>query len=87
MVEAMACGTPVVALDRGSVPEVVVDGVTGFICHEADDLPDAIRRVDELDAKACRRRVFDCFDVADMVEGYETIYRRMLEQTGSGGPA
>jgi glycosyltransferase involved in cell wall biosynthesis len=87
MVEAMACGTPVVALDRGSVPEVVVDGVTGIICHRADELPDAIRRVDELDPKACRRRVFDCFDVADMVEGYEIIYRRMIEQTGSGGPA
>jgi glycosyltransferase involved in cell wall biosynthesis len=87
MVEAMACGTPVVALDRGSVPEVVVDGVTGYICHQPDELPDAIRRVDELDPKACRRRVFDCFDVSDMVEGYETIYRRMLEQSGSGGPA
>src|SRR6266496_5477251 len=70
MVEAMACGTPVVALRGGSVPEVVEDGVTGIICHRADELPDAIRRVDELDPKACRRRVFDCFDVADMVEGY-----------------
>jgi len=87
MVEAMACGTPVVALDRGSVPEVVVDGVTGIVCREADELPDAIQRVGDLDPKACRRRVFDCFDVVDMVEGYETIYRRMLKQAGSGGPA
>ena len=78
MVEAMACGTPVVALRRGSVPEVVVDGVTGFICDQPDELPDAVRRVDELDPKACRRRVFDCFDVADMVEGYEAVYRRMI---------
>jgi glycosyltransferase involved in cell wall biosynthesis len=87
MVEAMACGTPVVALDRGSVPEVVIDGVTGYISQDAGELPKAIRRVDELDPKACRRRVFDHFDVADMVEGYETIYRRMIEQSGSGGPA
>jgi glycosyltransferase involved in cell wall biosynthesis len=78
MVEAMACGTPVVALRRGSVPEVVVDGVTGFICDQPDELPEAVRSVDELDAKACRRRVFDCFDVADMVEGYEAVYRRMI---------
>ncbi len=87
MVEAMACGTPVVALNRGSVPEVVVDGVTGFICEEPDELPDAVRRVGQLDPKACRRRVFDCFDVEDMVEGYEGVYRQMLDQPGSGGPA
>lgn len=62
----------------GSVPEVVVDGVTGFICDEPDELPDAIRRVDQLDPKACRGRVFDCFDVPDMVEGYEAVYRRAI---------
>jgi glycosyltransferase involved in cell wall biosynthesis len=84
MVEAMACGTPVVALDRGSVPEVVVDGVTGFICREADELPNAIRRVGEIDPKACRRRVFDVFDVADMVDGYEAIYRQLLDETEEG---
>jgi glycosyltransferase involved in cell wall biosynthesis len=87
MVEAMACGTPVVALDRGSVPEVVVEGETGFIRHDVDELAAAIQLVDEIDPKACRRRVLDRFDVSDMVEGYETIYRRMLEQSGSGGPA
>jgi glycosyltransferase involved in cell wall biosynthesis len=87
MVEAMACGTPVVAMRRGSVPEVVVDGVTGYVRQDAGELPEAIRRVHELDPKACRRRVADHFDVADMVEGYETIYRRMIEQSGSGGPA
>ena len=87
MVEAMACGTPVVALDRGSVPEVVVEGETGFIRNEVDELAAAIQRVDEIDPKACRRRVLDRFDVSDMVEGYETIYRRMLVQSGSGGPA
>ncbi len=85
MVEAMACGTPVVALRGGSVPEVVVDGVTGFICDDPGDLPEAIRRVGQLDPEACRRRVFDCFDVADMVEGYEAVYRQMaLRGNGQG---
>ncbi len=83
MVEAMACGTPVVALRGGSVPEVVVDGVTGFICDDPEELPEAIQRVDQLDPKACRRRVFDCFDVADMVEAYEAIYQRMVLRTGN----
>ena len=46
MIEAMACGTPVVAFRRGSVPEVVVDGVTGVICDDAAELPDAIGRPD-----------------------------------------
>lgn len=78
MVEAMACGTPVVALRAGSVPEVVADGVTGFICDEARELPAAINRVGELDPKACRQWVFDRFDVPDMVEGYEAAYRRAL---------
>jgi Glycosyl transferases group 1 len=78
VVEAMACGTPVVALRGGSVPEVVEDGVTGFICDDVEELPDAIWRVDQIDPKACRRRVFDCFDVADMVDSYEALYRRTV---------
>jgi glycosyltransferase involved in cell wall biosynthesis len=78
MVEAMACGTPVVALRAGSVPEVVVDGLTGYICDRPEELPAAIQRVDVLDPKACRQHVFDCFDVPDMVDGYETVYRRAI---------
>ncbi len=75
MVEAMACGTPVVALRGGSVPEVVEDGVTGFICDQIEELPWAIVKVDELEPKLCRQRVADHFDVANMVDGYEAIYR------------
>src|SRR5919108_975795 len=78
MVEAMACGTPVVALDNGSVPEVVVDGVTGVICRAPKDLPEALQRSEAIDPAACRQRVVDCFDVPDMVQGYETVYRRAI---------
>ena len=56
MVEAMACGTPVVALENGSVTEVVIDGVTGYICHHASELPNAMGRVDLIDSMACRHR-------------------------------
>ena len=56
MVEAMACGTPVVALRAGSVPEVIIDGLTGYI-DRPEELPTAIDRVDALDPKACRQRV------------------------------
>ena len=57
MVEAMACGTPVVALRRGAVPEVVADGVTGIVCNDPADLPAAIGRAGELRPADCRRRV------------------------------
>jgi glycosyltransferase involved in cell wall biosynthesis len=76
----MACGTPVVALRAGSVPEVVIDGLTGYICDRPEELPAAVQRVGALDPAACRRRVYDCFDLPDMVDGYEAVYRRALRQ-------
>jgi glycosyltransferase involved in cell wall biosynthesis len=75
MIEAMACGTPVVALDRGSVPEVVVDGTTGVICTTEEELPAAIAKAERLDPAACRAHVADHFDLTTMVEGYERAYR------------
>lgn len=78
MIEAMACGTPVVALDRGAAREIIVDGVTGFICDEPEDLPAAISRTQDLDPRACRRHVELNFNSANMALGYEQIYRRAL---------
>lgn len=78
MIEAMACGTPVVALRRGSVPEVVVDGVTGVICDDASELPAAIAAARRLSAADCREHVRTRFDVAAMAAGYEAVYRRAL---------
>lgn len=77
MIEAMACGTPVVAFKRGSVPEVVVDGVTGFVRTDPDELPAAIEAVDELDPGACRTHVARNFDVSGMTLGYERVYQRV----------
>jgi glycosyltransferase involved in cell wall biosynthesis len=74
----MACGTPVVALRRGSVCEVVADGVTGFVRDRQGELPAAINRCEELSPRACRRRVALNFDVAGMVSRYEEIFRRAL---------
>jgi len=78
MIEAMACGTPVVALRGGAVPEVVVDGVTGFICEHPDELPDAILRVDKIDPADCRQRVVDHFNSDQLGAGYESAYRSAL---------
>jgi glycosyltransferase involved in cell wall biosynthesis len=80
MIEAMACGTPVVALRRGSVPEVVVDGVSGFICDSPDELAAALHKVDRLDPACCREVVSTRFDTSTMVAGYSAIYRGLAER-------
>ena len=78
MIEAMACGTPVVALRRGAVPEIVADAVTGFICDHPGDLAELIQRAATIDPSACRRHVEANFGIDQMGLGYERIYRRVL---------
>jgi glycosyltransferase involved in cell wall biosynthesis len=84
MTEAMACGTPVIATPRGSVPEVVADGETGFIVP-VDDYPEqaalALKRLDEIDANACRARVERLFSTEAMVTGYERAYELAVSGT------
>jgi glycosyltransferase involved in cell wall biosynthesis len=84
MTEAMACGTPVIATPRGSVPEVVVDGETGFIIS-VDNYPQeaaaSLRRLDEIDPAACRARVEERFSSEAMVSGYEAAFERVLAST------
>jgi glycosyltransferase involved in cell wall biosynthesis len=77
MIEAMACGTPVIARPCGSVPEVVVDGRTGFLADSLVDLTAAVKRLDEIDRAECRRLVETRFSVATMGEEYERVYRRL----------
>ncbi len=78
MIEAMACGTPVIAFDRGSVPEVIDDGVTGFIVDDEDQAAAAARRLHDLD-RAQIRRVFEArFTARRMAEDYLNIYRRLI---------
>src|SRR2546422_11547363 len=74
MTEAMASGTPVIATPRGSVPEVVVDGETGFVVsveNYAEEAAAALDRLGDIDPKACRRRVEERFSKEAMVAGYE----------------
>jgi glycosyltransferase involved in cell wall biosynthesis len=86
MIEAMACGTPVVALRRGAVPEIVVDGVTGVIVDEPEELPDAIRLARQLDPHACRAHVERDFSTAAMGTGYELAYQQLLEEKRARSP-
>jgi glycosyltransferase involved in cell wall biosynthesis len=76
MIEAMACGTPVIAWRNGSVPEVVADGETGFIVSSVDEMAAAVDRVGELDPHTLRDRVEQRFSAEAMVAGYERAYQR-----------
>jgi glycosyltransferase involved in cell wall biosynthesis len=81
MIEAMVCGTPVVALRGGAVEEVIVDGVTGLVCDRPEELPAAIDAARALDPHACRRHVAANFDAAQLGSSYERIYRDVLNHT------
>ena len=87
MIEAMACGTPVIAMCHGSVPEVVVDGCTGFICRSMGEMIASVGKVDRLDRRACRTHTARRFSVERMVDGYEAAYRRVLEGAGRDRPS
>ncbi|MCU1459208.1 MAG: sle [Actinomycetia bacterium] len=80
MVEAMACGTPVVTCPVGAAPEIVVHGVTGFVRPDDAGMVDGIRRIvaGEIDPAACRARVEEHFSAPVMTEGYERIFERVL---------
>jgi len=73
--EAMACGTPVVALDDGAVGEVVEHGRTGFVCKSVDEMVKAVDEVDRIRPEDCRGRVEKHFSRRAMAEGYERLYR------------
>ncbi|MEW1955213.1 glycosyltransferase family 4 protein [Terrabacter sp. NPDC080008] len=79
MVEAMACGTPVVALSNGSAPEVVAHGRTGFVVDRPEQLARAIGDCEQIEPSDCRRRVSERFSLDAMAASYERVYRRVLE--------
>src|SRR5207237_507766 len=77
MIEALACGTPVIAWRRGSVPEVIRHGETGWIVESVDDAVAAVDEVSRLDRALCRRDFEERFDVSRMTRRYLDVYRRL----------
>ena len=84
MIEALACGTPVLALRRGSVPEVIRDGVTGFVRDTEDQLVETIRHLGTIDRGDCRRDVETRFSPMVMVDAYEQVFERLASSAGQG---
>ena len=94
MIEALACGTPVIAWRNGSVPEIIEHGKTGFIVDNIDDAVQAVANIGHLSRAACRASFDDRFDAACMASNYEKVYQRLLHRpypqmdiAESAGPA
>jgi glycosyltransferase involved in cell wall biosynthesis len=80
MAEAMATGCPVIATNSGSVPEVMVDGETGFVCRSFAAMVNAVGRVDEIDRRKCRAHVERNFSPKAMADGYERVYAKIANK-------
>ena len=78
LIEAMACGLPVIAYPLGSVPEIIQDGVSGFLVHNVDEAVGALRNLAAIDRRACRRAFEERFSVKRMAHDYLTIYERII---------
>src|SRR6202035_4951603 len=83
MIEAMACGTPVIAYPLGSVPEVIEEGVTGFIVPNMEGAVKAVKRLGEIDRRKCRRHFERHFNAKRMAQDYLNIYQRLVRRESS----
>jgi glycosyltransferase involved in cell wall biosynthesis len=87
MIEALACGTPVIARPCGSVPEVLRNGVTGIIASEFDELVQAVKNIDKLSREGCRKEFETRFTAEVMAAQYERIYRDLINPRRNGAYA
>ena len=81
MIESMACGTPVIGLRRGAVPEVIVDGKTGFVVDAEDEMVRAIKDIDKIKPQNCRKHVEENYSREKMAEKYIAVYKKILSKT------
>jgi glycosyltransferase involved in cell wall biosynthesis len=78
LIEALACGTPVLAYRRGSIPEIIEDRATGFVCEGLDEMTAAIQRIPEIDRRRCRWTFEQRFSVERMAQDYLRVYEQAL---------
>lgn len=79
-IESLACGTPVVAIKRGSMREIIKDGKTGYLCSNMDEMIDCIEEIDKIDRSACRIDAEQRFTAARMAEDYLKVYKKVINQ-------
>lgn len=83
VIEAMACGTPVIAMNKGAMPEIIENGVNGFLVKNEQELSEAIDRIGEIDPEACRRTVEEKFSASTAADGYIERYYEAIGKSGS----
>ncbi len=83
LVESMACGTPVLALNRGSVPEIILDRETGFIADSIDEMVEHVQDISRIDRHICRLHIQDHFSIASMAKKYSQLYQQILVERAS----
>lgn len=83
MIESMACGTPPIAFRRGAAPEIIDDGVSGYLVDDLDGMIARIDQLDRIDPSACRQRVADRFSVDRMIDAYLGLYRSLVDPTAA----
>jgi glycosyltransferase involved in cell wall biosynthesis len=83
-IEALACGTPVIARRVGGLSEIIRDGVDGFFGDDATELAYFVPEVESLDRRAIRKSVIERFSATRMADGYEALYRRVLGGQSNG---
>jgi glycosyltransferase involved in cell wall biosynthesis len=86
MVEALACGTPVIAFPEGAAGEIVIDGVNGFHVADVQAMAEATRSLEKIDAACCRRSVASRYDAAIVADGYENVYYRTIRSAAGAVP-
>jgi len=79
-IEAMSCGTPVIAYPTDVSPEIIKDGKTGFIVKNVDEMAEAIKKIGMIDRRKCREKVEKCFSIEKMVDNYEKIIKKILRK-------
>lgn len=80
LIESMACGAPVIAFNRGAIPEIVIHGETGFVVQDEEGMIDAIEKLDQIDRFFCREHALKNFNAQKMADGYEAIYKKLLNK-------
>lgn len=80
LIEAMACGAPVIGFRRGAVPEIIADGKTGYVVEDVDEMVEAVRRLGKIRREDCRLYSLENFNAARMTDGYEAIYERVVKK-------
>lgn len=79
LIESMACGCPVIAFSKGSIPEIIVDGKTGFVVSSTDEMVNSILKIDTIDRGYCRKYSLERFNAKAMADGYEKVYSQIIQ--------